>query len=329
MKTQHFRPGYSKSRGLDKGCMIIRRSILSIAFAALSIGTALAQPSWYDPTTQSGIEPGSPDFYQHQITGTITNGGFCDYFAYEDAMYYDSNNGFPNLYANNANWVNAMNTNFFNIYASGGNINVANPAFMTSYIANQSYGASLGVNSMTNSSGGYSIFNAFEQNLLAGSNVLIRILDGTNTNQWWNFHVMDAVGFNATNHTIVVLDPDNNMYGGFGLPGVPPNNLVYYTNSEPFPIESGWGDVGNPTNSLLQAYTVDANGNITDGIYAGTRISNIYAIGPVPEPSVFALGLASVTIFGAYRLARRKKESAAGRRDGGQPRGQPLRGSRE
>jgi hypothetical protein len=323
MKTQHFRPGNNKSRGLDKGCMIIRRSILSIAFAALSIGTALAQPSWYDPTTQSGIQPGSPDFYQHQTEVTAVEsiglGGWCFQTAFEDAMYYDSNNGFPNLYTNNVNWVDAMSTNLLAL------INTPSP-FMSTYISNKNYSSVLGVTTTVNSGASNFVFNAFEQNLLAGSNVLIHLIPGTNTNQWWSdFHVMDAVGFNASNHTIVVLDPDNNRYGGFGIPNANSNafpyNVVNYINSEPIPIESGWGDVGNPTNSLLQAYTVDASGNITSGIYAGTQIDGFFAIGPVPEPSVFALGLASVTIFGAYRLARRKKESAAGRRDGGQPRG--------
>ena len=116
---------------------------------------------------------------------------------------------------------------------------------------------------------------------------------------------MDVVGFDAINHKIVVLDPDNNMYGGYGLPGVAPFNLVYYTNSQPFPVETGdWSQVGNPTNSLLQEYTVDASGNITDGIYAGTQIAYLYDIGPVPEPSAATLGIAAATAVVAFRLGR-------------------------
>ena len=49
------------------------------------------------------------------------------------------------------------------------------------------------------------------------------------------------------------------------------------------------------------------NGNITDGIYAGTRIGMIFAIGPVPESSSLVLGLMSLTAFAGYRLVRRKK----------------------
>jgi hypothetical protein len=90
-----------------------------------------------------------------------------------------------------------------------------------------------------------------------------------------------------------------------------PYNLVYYNTNEPFPLENGWGDVGNPTNSLLQTYTVDANGVITSGIYAGTQIDGLWAIGPVPEPSVFALSAASATLFTVWRMRRRKRRASS------------------
>ncbi|HWX23080.1 MAG TPA: hypothetical protein VN578_24525 [Candidatus Binatia bacterium] len=299
-------------------------SAVGLGIALVGTVPALAQPSWYDVASQSGIQPGSPDFYQHQITGTYLNEGFCDYFAYEDAMYYDHNNGFANLYADNAAWVNGMINNFTNIYFAGGN-QAPNPAFMNGYIGNKGYAASLGMTPITNSTGGFSIFNNMRSGLLAGSNVLVRIeLGPSATNQWWGYHVMDVVGFSSSNHNIIVLDPDNNRYGGYGLPdqssnappmgyltngfgyGVP-YNLVYNTNSQPLPVENGWGDVGNPTNSLLQAYTLDANGNITDGAYAGTKVTWIYDIGPVPEPSIAALGLVAAATLGARRLTGRKK----------------------
>lgn len=69
---------------------------------------------------------------------------------------------------------------------------------------------------------------------------------------------------------------------------------------------SGWSDVGGTTNSLVQAYTVDANGNIIDGVYAGTSINSIDAIGLVPEPSSLALGLMSATAMGGYWRMRRR-----------------------
>src|SRR6266566_4217281 len=92
--------------------------ILGLLLAGLYLSPLMAQPSWYDGGSNSGIQPGSPDFYQHQIQETGFNGGFCDFFAYEDAMYFDSTIGFPNLYANNPDWVNGMVTNFLNILAT-------------------------------------------------------------------------------------------------------------------------------------------------------------------------------------------------------------------
>jgi hypothetical protein len=123
---------------------------------------------------------------------------------------------------------------------------------------------------------------------------------------------MDVVGFDAKNHTIVVMDPDNNKYGAYGIPSTSPNNYVPYdTNTTPSLstiVETGdWGQVGNPTNSLMQQYTVDADGNITDGVYAGTKISYLYDIGPVPEPSFAALALAAAVAFRARGSAWRKR----------------------
>ena len=78
------------------------------------------------------------------------------------------------------------------------------------------------------------------------------------------------------------------------------------------PVEGGWGDVGNPTNSLLQAYAVNADGFITSGIYAGTYVDGFFAIGPVPEPSAIALAGISTGIFMMYR---RRRNRSKGERD--------------
>ena len=300
----------------------------AIAFAILGAATAPAQPSWYDAGSDSGIQPGSPDFYQHQISGTYANEGFCDFFAYEDAMWYDHNNGFPNLYANGTGWVDAMVNNFTNIYlsTSGFNAPASSPPFMNTYILSQGYTNQLGMVPYQNPRSNSLAFSNLRNNLLAGSNVLVRIeltnATYTVSNQWWGYHVMDVVGFSSSNNTMVVLDPDNTRYGASGLPltfapgyltnnfgvGVP-YNLVYNTNSQPFPEETGWGDVGNPTNSLLQAYQLSADGTILNGIYAGTQVTWLYDIGPVPEPSVAALALVAATTLGAWRWTRRKEKA--------------------
>jgi PEP-CTERM motif len=311
----------------------LKRLVIPLAFAVIGVVPVSAQPSWYNTSTQSGIEPGSPDFYQHQPNENpaFSNGGYCAYFAFEDAMYYDANNGFANLYANNANWVTGMNNNFNAIFNTAGP-NLASQ--YDNYIANQGYGASMGVNTLVNSfAGGYSMYNAIQANLFAGSNVLILTLPGTtanpsnspaiSTNQWWSFHVMDVVGMSATNHNLVVLDPDNNQYGGGGFPGSgtnPPTsgvytnsygvgvpyNLAYYNTNEAIPIANGWGNVGGPTNSALQMYSTDATGDITSGIYDNTYIAGFFAIGPVPEPSSTALALVGAAVLGGYWRARRK-----------------------
>ena len=316
---------------------LFRVLLLITLFAALDL-SLLAQPSRYDVGSDSGIQPGSPDFYQHQIQETGFNGGFCDFFAYEDAMYYDSTIGFPNLYANNANWVNGMVNNFVNILATDVGSQFS---YMRNYLYTQGYGGTLSMNITTNVGGANAMFNGMKANLLAGSNVLVHIIPPSpNTNQWWGYHVMDVVGFAASNHSIVVLDPDNTRYGAIGFPGTNaspplrgfytnydgygiPYNLKLYTTNNPFPVESGWADVGVPTNSLLQSYTLDANGFITSGIYAGTKVDEFFAIGPVPEPSSIALGLLSVAAFSVYARRRRKRElatndpSSAKRREGG------------
>jgi hypothetical protein len=295
---------------------------------ALGAGSAFAQPSWYNSGSDSGVQPGSPDFYQHQINQfpEISNGGFCTWYAFEDAMYFDSTMGYGNLYQNNANWVNGMLLNFVNIYETP---SASSPDFFTdfnnlfnAYIASNGYGGSLVSTATTSFGGANGVYDTIHSDLLGGSNVLIHLATNSNMNQWWTYHVMDVVGF--SNNTIVVLDPDNNRYGGHGFPGSATNppvsgfytngfgvgvpyNLVYYNTNEPFPLENGWGDVGNPTNSLLQTYTVDTNGVITSGVYAGTQIDGLWAIGPVPEPSVFAFGAASATVFTVWRLRRRTR----------------------
>ena len=285
----------------------------TLAVASLAAGSALAQPAWYDSGSQSGIQPGSPDFYQHQTTELQDNLGWCFQTSFEDAMYYDHNHGYANLYTDNSDWVSAMNANLANI------ISFTNtpPNFLESYITNKGYGSTLGVSEIDNSgAGGYAMYNAFTANLLAGSNVLIFLKPfGQATNTWWGstFHVVDAVGFAGTNHSVVVLDPDNNKYGGFGYPpGSKPFNQVNYTNTEPIPIENGWADVGAGTNSYLQSWTVDATGNLVSGDYLDAQIAALITIGPVPEPSPAVLGLAAAICYGAYGLARRKKRLASG-----------------
>ena len=292
--------------------MMLRRSILGIALLALNVGAALALPSWYDGTNQKGVEPGTPDFYQHQTATaaeTKVNAGFCWESSFEDVMYHLHNIGFANLYTDNANWVNAMNANLATIRGTPG----GGDSWMNAYIASNGYSSVLSETTLT-SSGGDSMFNALQQNLLSGSNVLVHIDPNGVSGLWWGttYHVVDAVGFDAVNKKIVIADPDNNRYGGFGFPGdSTPNNKVDYLSTQPIPIENGFADVGSDvnvvTNSLLQSYTVGANGVLSDGPYAGTKIDKLFAIGPVPEPASFALGLASALVFGGYRLARRRK----------------------
>ena len=213
----------------------------SLVLAGLSTVAIHAQPSWYNSGTQSGIQSGAADFYQHQLPENLVNGGYCMYFAFEDAMYYDANTlGLANLYQNNAaDWVAGMDTNFLNIGTSAGANSGASTVggifsgqFQT-YINNQGY-ASVGVTVAGNSGGGYAAFNNVTADLLAGSNALIFITNSAaSTNQWWQFHVLDVVGFNQTNHTLDVLDPDNNKYGAFGFPGTnsSPPATGFYTNN--------------------------------------------------------------------------------------------------
>ena len=289
-----------------------RLTSLTLAFLALSGAVTFADPSWYDGTNQKGVQPGTPDFYQHQTTTnaeTKVNAGFCWQSAFEDAMYFLHNNGFGNLYIDSANWVDAMNGNLAQIVGTPG----GGDTWMNTYINNKGYASVLSENTIANPGGGFSVFNSFTNNLLAGSNVLIHIDANSVTGLWWSasYHVVDAVGFDAPNHKIIVADPDNNKYGGFGFPGdSTPNNKVDYLSSEPVPIENGFADVGANvtvvTNSLLQSYTVDANGVLTDGPYAGTKIDFLFAIGPIPEPSSVVLALVALTTFAACRRSRRK-----------------------
>jgi hypothetical protein len=295
--------------------MLRRLSFLGIALLAVNV--ALADPAWYDATNQKGIEPGTPDFYQHQtnnLADTMANGGFCFPSSFEDALYYLHNNGFGAAYTDNANWVTAMNSNLNSIVGTF-NPTSYNVTGMKNYITAVGLGTQLGVTSYANPGGATSaIFNTFTQDLLNGSNVLVHLDPNGVGGLWWGgtYHVMDAVGFDKVNSEIVVADPDNNKYGGFGFPGGATTNLLvnYDPSSEALPTTSGFGDVGTITNAPLQEYTVDNTGKLTDGPYAGTLIDQLFVIGVVPEPSSIALVLTSAVMFGGYRLAGRRKSRA-------------------
>jgi hypothetical protein len=282
-------------------------------------------PSWYNSITDSGIQPGSPDFYQHQVNQIpgVSNEGFCAYFSFMGAMYYKSVMGFANLYQNDANWVSAMINNAYNIYntpsTGSGALDFYNSLY-NNYISKSGYESQLISTTITSFTGENGVYNTIKSSLLSGSSVLVNITPNGTQNQWWGFHVMNIVGFSS--NSIVVLDPDNNRYGGYGYPGasidVPasgtlvngygvgiPYNLSFYNNSDPMPIVSGWSDVGNPSSSLLQTYAVDPDGVITSGGYAGTKISGLWTIAQVPEPSTYALfGIGAI---GMLIVMRRKK----------------------
>jgi len=297
-----------------------RRRIQGIALfvlgiALLAVNTALADPAWYDGTNQKGVAPGTPDFYQHQtnnLSETEVNGGFCFASSFEDALYYLHNNGWGQAYTDNPNWVTAMNSNLNSIVGVF-NVSGYSANGMTDYIAARGLSASIGVTTVANPGGNTSaIFNTFTQDLLNGSNVLIHLVNSSGVSGlWWSntYHVVDAVGFDIVNSAIVVADPDNNKYGGFGFPGDSnPNLLVNYDPStQTIPVTSGFGDVGTITNAPLQEYTVDNTGKLTDGPYAGTTIDQLFVIGVIPEPSTIALVLTSVVTLGGYRRASRRK----------------------
>jgi hypothetical protein len=311
MKTRPFRPGNPKSIGSRHVRMMRRLSFLGIAF--LTVNAALADPAWYDATNQKGIEPGTPDFYQHQtnnLADTAANGGFCFPSSFEDALYYLHTVGYAQAYTDNPNWVTAMNSNLNSIVGvfKPNNYNVTG---MRNYLAGIGLGTTITVTSCANPGGNTSaIFNTFTQDLLNGSNVLVHLDPNGVGGLWWggSYHVMDAVGFDKLNSAIVVADPDNNEYGGFGLPGSATTNILvnYDPSTELIPTTSGFGDVGTITNAPLQEYTVDDTGMLTDGPYAGTMIDQLFVIG-VPEPSSLALVLASAVVLGGYRRVGRRK----------------------
>jgi len=296
------------------------RRFLFLGIAIVAANVALADPAWYDATNQKGIEPGTPDFYQHQtspLNETQGTSGWCFQSSFEDALYYLHNNGYAQAYTDNGTWVAAMLTNLNSI------VNGTPGAFvsgMNTYIGSLGLGTQLAVTGSANPGGNTSaIFNTFTQDLLDGSNVLIHIVPNGVPGLWWgggngpgNYHVMDAVGFDKVNSAIVVADPDNNKYGGFGYPGSTPPNLQvnYDASTELIPTTSGFGDVGTITNAPLQEYTVDNTGMLTDGPYAGTTIDQLFVMGVVPEPSTIALMLTSAVMFGGYRLAGRRKNKS-------------------
>src|ERR1017187_655980 len=160
MKPQPFRLSNPKSVGSRLIRMMRRLSFLGIALLAVNV--AMADPAWYDATNQKGIEPGTPDFYQHQtndLADTAVNGGFCFPSSFEDALYYLHNNGYGQLHTDNANWVTAMNSNLNSI------VGVFNPANynvtgMKNYIAARGLAAAIDVTSVANPGGNTSaIFN--------------------------------------------------------------------------------------------------------------------------------------------------------------------------
>ena len=49
-------------------------------------------------------------------------------------------------------------------------------------------------------------------------------------------------------------------------------------------------------------------GGYDNWIWFHIPVGYLFAIGPVPEPSVYALGLAIAVVSGGYRLLRRRRE---------------------
>ena len=202
MKPHHTH-SVNRGPGLRSRPALKSHAVLAVAaVATLLAGRTAAQPSWYDSVAQRGIVPGYPDFYQHQVSETSQpNGGFCTWFAYEDAMFYDHNSGFPNLFSDNpTDWTSGMLSNFFSIYAAPGGFDAAaGIGFMNGYIANPRGGAGyagvIGATTVANTAANFSIFTNLTGALLAGSNVLLNIDPGTSTTQWWRYHILDVVGF--------------------------------------------------------------------------------------------------------------------------------------
>ncbi|MDP2799194.1 MAG: hypothetical protein Q8O60_04850, partial [Deltaproteobacteria bacterium] len=69
--------------------------------------TAAPYPGWYDPTTQRGIKPGIPDFYQKQKAewGDL----WCGPTAAANCLWYWDDKGYGDLAEDSGDWLNDSN----------------------------------------------------------------------------------------------------------------------------------------------------------------------------------------------------------------------------
>jgi len=151
-----------------------------------------------------------------------------------------------------------------------------------------------------------SLFGVYHDELCRSEDVTLRLTDPLGvTGAWWSgsFHVVTGAGVedcsDKTKMKIWFADPDKRNEIKDGA----------YTDTkirEPYPVGAGVPLPIGQTNYEL--VTVDADGNITDGLYKGAKIVKITAISPIPEPSTWLLlssGLVGLVLWNRKRTASR------------------------
>ncbi len=292
---------------------------LAIVFSVAASATA-GYPGWYDPTTQQGIRPNVPGFYQHQgptniMPADATNaggvdeaglgGGACFQTAFEDCMYgfavqnpaqygglypMSGNGWLYDMVANDNAIINLTNTmppnGFINAYIG---MNHAGGVGQGNYQAN-----SLTVTEYDNN-GTNNMMQIYQDQLLEGQDVLVFLTDPNYmapAKWWWdgsgagNFHVVEGAGVDCANDTIVFSDPDTTV----NAPNTnDPNGVPRTDNAMGQALNN---QVGKPwSNNYNRSYTTaDPLPVPAAGTYNQMLASGYYQEGDVNAAGVFTSG---------------------------------------
>ena len=293
------------------------RPLLVLAMA----GVALADPVWYNSTTQFGVKPNIPDFYQSQFAGADPDpdplkpgytggnwwqktGGWCGPTAFVDCMYYWGKNGYAGLYPTGGqDWLQNMRYAIEDA-AIDMKYNTANRDYnggLEKYIKDlnygpeQPYGKNLvhtryqydeGTKKVQVNVGGVWKDTAYASMFDLYKKQLLDCQDVFMTllsPDGKLQHEVTGAGLDGANKKLLAADPSDTRYGRA------------YTAADPFPVPQNASEYALYYDTLQ----IKADGRTIDGgDYGGWSIQWLHTVCPcVPLPSPFWSGLALLALL--------------------------------
>ncbi|MDD5297710.1 MAG: hypothetical protein PHU46_12425 [Rhodocyclaceae bacterium] len=293
--------------GLEFRTTFFGRNLGRTLFLQLTIA-AVPVSAWAYPTEL--LNSTTPDFFQHQkdifpADGYTSDGGVCFATSFVDELsslskqYSDTR-----LYSANADpgkWLKDMVSNIQSVLSTASGSAMRSPGYdARSYYQSYLESVDAGRWGVYGSANASTYFDYFASKLAEKDGVLIYLEAngakdaGGNNKFWWGWHVLAGVGYKSADdmNSFIFADPDNTKYPNPADPADPryqgfcttvtggckPTGQYLAADGPP----TG-GNVGGYNDSYYQGFTVDANGVVLDGIYAGAKVTYIYDITPVPE----------------------------------------------